>query len=310
MTQLKQFMVVVTGYDLIPQVKKTRAKLLVLIVIFLLAFFMIQSSTITSITNDKIYAKVKEVSKEFDLLSEVVSKEEEKLIGYYSLLTFGLWAFMSFLSWILLNIILRPVSESIKEREQFIHNARHELRTPLTILQSELELFPTAKLDLESQMDLLGIKHQVTRMIDLSQNLLTNLSSNNMLLMTDSICVFQLINKINAQINSIYSCKSITIDNLVPEFLIDTNQSMFTQLITNVIENIYKHGAKNSKYTVDYTPIDKSLVFKNEISSIVIDSTHKGIGVIASNAIADKLNYTIVNEIIDGKNYITKIYLK
>jgi signal transduction histidine kinase len=303
-------MVVVTGYDLIPQVKKTRAKLLVLIVIFLLAFFMIQSSTITSITNDKIYAKVKEVSKEFDLLSEVVSKEEEKLIGYYSLLTFGLWAFMSFLSWILLNIILRPVSESIKEREQFIHNARHELRTPLTILQSELELFPTAKLDLESQMDLLGIKHQVTRMIDLSQNLLTNLSSNNMLLMTDSICVFQLINKINAQINSIYSCKSITIDNLVPEFLIDTNQSMFTQLITNVIENIYKHGAKNSKYTVDYTPIDKSLVFKNEISSIVIDSTHKGIGVIASNAIADKLNYTIVNEIIDGKNYITKIYLK
>jgi signal transduction histidine kinase len=303
-------MVVVTGYDLIPQVKKTRAKLLVLIVIFLLAFFMIQSSTITSITNDKIYAKVKEVSKEFDLLSEVVSKEEEKLIGYYSLLTFGLWAFMSFLSWILLNIILRPVSESIKEREQFIHNARHELRTPLTILQSELELFPTAKLDLESQMDLLGIKHQVTRMIDLSQNLLTNLSSNNMLLMTDSICVFQLINKINGQINSIYSCKSITIDNLVPEFLIDTNQSMFTQLITNVIENIYKHGAKNSKYTVDYTPIDKSLVFKNEISSIVIDSTHKGIGVIASNAIADKLNYTIVNEIIDGKNYITKIYLK
>jgi signal transduction histidine kinase len=303
-------MVVVTGYDLIPQVKKTRAKLLVLIVIFLLAFFMIQSSTITSITNDKIYAKVKEVSKEFDLLSEVVSKEEEKLIGYYSLLTFGLWAFMSFLSWILLNIILRPVSESIKEREQFIHNARHELRTPLTILQSELELFPTAKLDLESQMDLLGIKHQVTRMIDLSQNLLTNLSSNNMLLMTDSICVFQLINKINAQINSIYSCKSITIDNLVPEFLIDTNQSMFTQLITNVIENIYKHGAKNSKYTVDYTPIDKSLVFKNEISSIVIDSTHKGIGVIASNAIADKLNYTIVNEIIDGKDYITKIYLK
>jgi signal transduction histidine kinase len=310
MTQLKQFMVVVTGYDLIPQVKKTRAKLLVLIVIFLLAFFMIQSSTITSITNDKIYAKVKEVSKEFDLLSEVVNKEEEKLIGYYSLLTLGLWAFMSFLSWILLNIILRPVSESIKEREQFIHNARHELRTPLTILQSELELFPTAKLDLESQMDLLGIKHQVTRMIDLSQNLLTNLSSNNMLLMTDSICVFQLINKINAQINSIYSCKSITIKNHVPEFLIDTNQSMFTQLITNVIENIYKHGAKNSKYTVDYTPIDKSLVFKNEISSIVIDSTHKGIGVIASNAIADKLNYTIVNEIIDGKNYITKIYLK
>jgi signal transduction histidine kinase len=303
-------MVVVTGYDLIPQVKKTRAKLLVLIVIFLLAFFMIQSNTINTITNDKIYAKVKEVSKEFDLLSEVVSKEEEKLTGYYTLLTFELWSFMSFLSWILLNIILRPVSESIKEREQFIHNARHELRTPLTILQSELELFPTDKLDLESQMDILGIKHQVTRMIDLSQNLLTNLSSNNTLLMTDSICVFQLINKINSQINSIYSCKSITIDNQVPEFLIDTNQSMFTQLITNVIENIYKHGAKNSKYTVSYSAQDKSLIFKNDISLVVIDSTHKGIGVIASNAIADKLNYTIVTEIIDGKDYITKIYLK
>jgi signal transduction histidine kinase len=303
-------MVVVTGYDLIPQIKKTRAKLLVLIVIFLLAFFIVQSVTVNTFTNDIIFAKVKEASLEYDKLAGIVEIEESKLRGFYTFFTIALWVLMSFFSWILLNIILRPVSESFKEREQFIHNARHELRTPLTIIQSELELFDTSKLDLDSQMDILGIKLQVTRMIDLSQNLLSNLSSSNSLLMTDAINVHELINKINSQINTIYVTKKIKLDNQVPDLSIDTNQSLFTQLITNVIENIYKHGLKESIYTVILLENEKSISFTNIISTDIHDTSHKGIGVIASNAIADKLNYTIISEIIDDKVYKTKIYLK
>jgi signal transduction histidine kinase len=303
-------MVVVTGYDLIPQIKKTRAKLLVLISIFLLIFFIVQNATINNFTSEIIFNKVKEASWEYDRLAEIVAVEESKLRGFYTFFTIALWALMSFFSWILLNFILRPVSESFKEREQFIHNARHELRTPLTIIQSELELLNTSKLDLDSQMDILGIKHQVTRMIDLSQNLLSNLSSKNSLLMTDRICVSESIQKIDSQISSIYSCKKITLDNQVPEFFIYSNLPLFTQLITNVIENIYKHGLKDSTYTISILDQDNSISFINLISPDILDAKHKGIGVIASNAIADKLNYTIISEIIDNKVYKTKIYFK
>jgi signal transduction histidine kinase len=303
-------MVVVTGYDLIPQIKKTRAKLLVLISIFLLIFFIVQNATINNFTSDIIFNKVKEASLEYDRLADIVAVEESKLKGFYTFFTIALWALMSFFSWILLNFILRPVSESFKEREQFIHNARHELRTPLTIIQSELELLNTSKLDLDSQMDILGIKHQVTRMIDLSQNLLSNLSSKNSLLMTDRIYVSESIQKINTQISAIYSCKKIILDNQVPEFFIYSNLPLFTQLITNVIENIHKHGLKDSTYTISILDQDNSISFINLISPDILDAKHKGIGVIASNAIADKLNYTIVSEIIDNKVYKTKIYFK
>jgi K+-sensing histidine kinase KdpD len=136
------------------------------------------------------------------------------------------------------------------------------------------------------------------------------LSSSNSLLMTDAINVHELINKINSQINIIYVNKKIKLDNQVPNLSIDTNQSLFTQLITNVIENIYKHGLKESIYSIILLEKENSISFTNFISSDIHDTSHKGIGVIASNAIADKLNYTIVSEVIDDKVYKTKIYLK
>jgi signal transduction histidine kinase len=295
-------MELVIGYNLIPQLRKTRTKLIILVVISLAVFLFIQSTLISSISTESLYNRVQSVSKEYELLSYIVEDEDNKFRFLIYSLTFGLWMSLSALCWILLNFILHPVSEIIKQREQFILNARHELRTPLTILQSEIEQLNVEQLDQKGQLEVLGISQQISRLTDLSQNLLTSLTNQDIQSNTQ-VDVKEIITTLDTQLSKIYRTKNIRLNNNLPTILYSTNQSLFIQLLTNLIENIYKHSAPNSEYILESD--GDSILFTNHFNT-PIKNQSKTIGVIASTAIAKQLNLTIDRSVVQNR-YITKI---
>jgi signal transduction histidine kinase len=295
-----------TGYNLIPQLKKTRTSLIILVAISLSVFLIIQSAVINSIATESIYSKVKEVSREYDMLSLVVQEAELKIESTVYMLTFGLWLLLTLLCWILLNFILHPVSEMIIQKEQFIHNARHELRTPLAILQSEIEQLDVSKLDQKGQLEVLGINQQILRLTDLSQNLLTTLSHQKDSYSLANVDVRDVINLIDSQLKKIYSIKNISLDKSEFSIVILTNNSLFIQLITNIIENIYKHASINTLYTITYDQTSNILKFENTKDQL--ESTNNGVGVMASEAIAKQINFSISRRVSSNK-YTTLVKL-
>ncbi len=64
---------------------------------------------------------------------------------------------------------VRPIAENYKKQKQFITDAGHELKTPLTIIDAYAEII---EMDDEGNEYVAGIKNQVARMTDLTNNLI------------------------------------------------------------------------------------------------------------------------------------------
>lgn len=290
MIQSKQSTEPVTNSDLLPQIKKTRNRLGIFISIFLAIFLFLHVFILNSIV---FWIFSVDITHD-QLPSPALGSDQTNYFFLVVILaTFVVWLVMSYISWILLYQILKPVSDSIRQREQFINNARHELRTPLTILKSEIELVQDNELSESVKLDILGIKLQVDRLIDLSQQLLSNLEQNTFKELNSDLEISSTINKVNKEISRIYNHKRIELKCQIDDRIrIQTQVSLFNQLIVNVIENAYKHSANKSSLEVFLDPDLTELVFKNELNPDD-QINHSGIGIQAAKAIAAKLNIEI-----------------
>jgi signal transduction histidine kinase len=205
--------------------------------------------------------------------------------------TFLMWVLLSFASWIMLYFILKPVSTSILLRDQFLANARHELRTPLTILRSEIELFSNHPLSESVRNDLQGIQQQTQNLIELSQNLLEQLSEKEQPTLNDLIEIKLLIIEIYDQISHSYKASFNFVEwkGDWSKASIKTNKSLFTQLLTNIIENAFKHGDVSKPLILICD--DYNIVIQN--SSRVDSELVTGQGISSARLIASKLSLTI-----------------
>ncbi len=70
---------------------------------------------------------------------------------------------------ILSKQVVRPIAENYKKQKQFITDAGHELKTPLTIIDAYAEII---EMDDEGNEYAAGIKNQVARLTELTNNLI------------------------------------------------------------------------------------------------------------------------------------------
>ncbi len=83
-------------------------------------------------------------------------------------------------SYFLAGFVLKPIKESMRQREQFVASASHELKTPLSIIKTEMEVFLRGKNYVKSGQDLLLRRkasilsnlEEVNRMDQIIKNLL------------------------------------------------------------------------------------------------------------------------------------------
>lgn len=79
-------------------------------------------------------------------------------------------ALMFLLVWLLSGMAVRPVVESLEKQKQFISDAGHELKTPLSIISANVDVL---EMDGEKNDWTTSIRHQIRRMTDLVNNMLT-----------------------------------------------------------------------------------------------------------------------------------------
>jgi signal transduction histidine kinase len=293
MTLFKQFAAAVTGSDLLPQVRKTRRRLQVFVSASLLIFLALQAF-VTNVGVNVILGGTGIVRRPFDnpdLTADVQTSVAMILFGS-ALLT---WIFLSFVAWLVLYRNLKPVSQSIKDRDQFINNARHELRTPLTVLSSEVELFQAHSLSEQAKLDLKDISQQVTRLKNLTQSLLTTLDGSKSI--QTEFNLIANIKRIENELMHIYAEKNIVLEMRQQEVnSIRTNEVLFNQLLFNVLENAYKHGKPNSNIEVSISKNPTIIAISNTVSSETIPNSN-GVGVQASESIATTLGISMTRSI-------------
>jgi signal transduction histidine kinase len=204
------------------------------------------------------------------------------------LATILLWTLLTTLAWCLLYFILKPVSDTISEKENFVANAHHELKTPLTILKSEVDLFDTQNFSKTQKKDLLGLKFQIERMILLINHLLSNLNKDRELLILSDMNVKNVIEQSLQAVQQIYSdCNLCTILEVDENLIIKTNDILFKQLVLSIIENAFKHcNAKKDISKLVIKSNGNNICFYN---SAIIDTVRDGNGMRAIYSTADQL---------------------
>jgi signal transduction histidine kinase len=157
-------------------------------------------------------------------------------------LTFTFWVFLNCVVWFLLYFVLKPVSETITSKENFIANAHHELKTPLTVINSELDLFDQQNFNQSQKTEFVGIKLQVEKMINLTNHLLAKLSKNQEILLKTQININEVVTNSLNKIHNIYKDSNLEVHiNIDENATINSNDILFKQLIFSVLENAFKH---------------------------------------------------------------------
>ena len=189
-----------------------------------------------------------------------------------------------------LYYLLKPLSDNINQRENFVARASHELRTPLAILYSELSLGENLNDIKEVQQILTESKDEVLRLQKLANNLLDQdsnqiVSSNSQSENPTSQTNTQLINNIWDRLSKITPelSKLELVENDLNQqnwpLENTTQKNLIEELFWNILDNAIKHG--DITQPVKIKVIDNQIVISNAIKIKIhsIDSKTHGLGI-------------------------------
>jgi signal transduction histidine kinase len=291
MTLFKQFKTWATGSDLIKPVQKSRVNMTVLTGVMLFLFLQAHIIVIQNLTQT-FYGSNRDFR---DSVLQTQGSFDEYLVFF----TFIFFIFLLNVVWFALYKILKPVSDSIIARENFVANAHHELKTPLTIMKSEIDLFQTKNLSETQKNDLLGIQFQINRMIDLITDLLSQLSKKPTINKRSPIKIAKIIKHNIEQVKKIYtnSDAEVKIEGLDSvEILV--NKTLFNQLILSIIENTFKHTQDQPNAVISIRLEKMGLVFENSTNA---QGFIVGDGLNAIEAISSKLHILVEKQMKHNK---------
>ncbi len=156
---------------------------------------------------------------------------------------------------------IRPIAENIERQKQFVTNAGHELKTPLAIIQANadaMELFNG-----ENKWTT-NIKAQVTRMSELTSNLLTlsrmDESADNMLM--EDLDLSEIVQDNVKTFAGPFSLKGVALEKDIREGLhIRGDRAQIKQLMSLLFDNAVKYVNEGGNAKVSLSGTDKKAVF-------------------------------------------------
>lgn len=143
------------------------------------------------------------------------------------------------------NMMLEELEVSFQRERQFTSDASHELRTPMTVI--------TACTEDALYTDDPEIRNENIRVIQKENQRMTKMLSQLLMLSRgyegryhfkpEELCLYDMVESVSESLAAMAETKSIQIHNEVSESsLIYADQSLFTQLLVNLIENSIKYG--------------------------------------------------------------------
>lgn len=188
-----------------------------------------------------------------------VDAENELISHYFEIITITVISgiVMSIIaSWILSQITLSPIRETLKKQMEFVQNASHELRTPLTIIQSKQELLlqdPSAKI-IDKSDDIALTLSEAKRLTKLTNDLmiLTRADENQIKIEKEKVDVDLLIsNMVEPYIEfANLENKTIKLDlNYKEEANVDKNRLM--EVLVILLDNALKYTEEGDTIEID-----------------------------------------------------------
>ncbi len=146
------------------------------------------------------------------------------------------------------NSMLEELEVSFQRERQFTSDASHELRTPMTVI--------TACTEDALYTDDPEIRTENIRVIQKENQRMTKMLSQLLMLsrgyegryhfQPEDLCLYDMVESVAESLAQVAAAKSIHIHDQVPEsYMIYADQSLFTQLLVNLIENAIKYGREN-----------------------------------------------------------------
>lgn len=177
--------------------------------------------------------------------------DDEEWLGFVKLkvIFYGatLFLILFFAGYFLLNLMLKPMRESIYLLDRFIKDTTHELNTPVSAILTNIEMIDTTQL---SEKDARKIKRIdiASRTISNIYNDLTYIALGNQIPSKDELVDLTTLIQERAEFFKVLSSRKqiecrIDMDNNVKLFI---DKQKITRLIDNLISNAIKYNKKKS----------------------------------------------------------------
>lgn len=164
-----------------------------------------------------------------------------------------------------LNRMLETLDEAFRRERRFTSDASHELRTPLAVITSYTEnLLAYSALSEEQRDSLQTILTECRRMNRLIGQMLSiaRAQTGSLSVHPETLFLQDTIDGIRSALSEQLAKRNIVLHNDIPaDFTLIADQSLFTQLLLNLIENAIKYGKDGGNITVSA----KSLSNKKQI---------------------------------------------
>ena len=164
-----------------------------------------------------------------------------------------------------MNKMIKRIKISIEYMNQFSIDVSHELKTPLTILRGELELALRSEKTPVQYREILESNYEETlRLINIIERLfyLSKLENSNIEIDKSPVEIASLFSPIIKSFNNLAAEKKMKLILKCEEkekFLINIDQNLFKQVISNLIDNAIKFGRESTEITITCRKIDNEL---------------------------------------------------
>ena len=165
-------------------------------------------------------------------------------------------------------------------RKEFIDNVSHELKTPITIINGFLETIKDDEIEKNQKKEFFNIiakqSNNLSNIID-SLIFITELESvnykNNIIFQSENIT--ELIKNVIASFKQKLKEKKLTIEfNNKETHYLTINITLFTQLISNLIDNAIKYSDENKKIKIEFEKKKKKFKINVIDEGIGIEEKH------------------------------------
>lgn len=167
------------------------------------------------------------------------------------------------------NRMLEELEVSFQRERQFTSDASHELRTPMTVITACTEdaLYTQDPAIIDENIRVIQKENQrMTKM--LSQLLMLSRGYEGRYhFQPEELCLYDMVESVSESLALMADTKSIHIHNEISEDqMIYADQSLFTQLLVNLIENAIKYGNQegNIWITIEKTGTQCGLCIKDD----------------------------------------------
>ena len=152
----------------------------------------------------------------------------------------GSWLIVLLFVILLSGRVVTPIIAGMEKQKQFITNAGHELKTPLAIIQSNNDAMSLIHGENKYNRN---IRSQVTRLSDLTSNLLTQARLDEEAeLVREKVDISELSGEILKSYEEQANIRNVAImSGITPGLVISTNREYFTQLLEILMDNASKY---------------------------------------------------------------------